>query len=79
MPSYDYLISLCREYQQLVDDIQSGMLETDEIRELNGQRTVLHEQVMEEMQRLGISFTDREHAMRQAFQIARWLGMEAES
>nr|WP_044200912.1 hypothetical protein [Oscillochloris trichoides] len=79
MSSYAYLISLCREYQQLVDDIQSGMLETDDIRELNGQRTVLHEQVMEEMRRLGKSFTDREHAMRLAFQLARWGGMEAES
>lgn len=71
-----HLISLCRDYQEIIDLTQSGGLETDEIRELNGQRSVLHEQVMEEMTRLGMTFTDRGDAMRQAVKIARWLGME---
>ena len=69
-----HLISLCRDYQEIIDLIQSGTLETDEVRELNGQRSVLHEQVMEEMARLGMRFTDRADAMRQAIKIARWLG-----
>lgn len=73
---YAHLINLCRDYQEIIDLIQSGTLETDEVRELNGQRSVLHEQVMEEMTRLGMSFSDRAHAMRKAIMIARWHGME---
>jgi cell division FtsZ-interacting protein ZapD len=73
---YAHLINLCRDYQEMIDLIQSGTLETDEVRELNGQRSVLHEQVMEEMTRLGMPFADRVDAMRQAVKIARWLGME---
>jgi hypothetical protein len=73
---YTRLIILCREYQELIDQIESGGLETEEIRYLNGQRSVLHDQVMEEMARLGMPFSDRADAMRQAVKIARWLGME---
>jgi hypothetical protein len=73
---FAHLINLCRDYQDIIDLTQSGGLDTDEIRELNGQRSVLHEQVMEEMRRLGMPFTDRADAMRQAVKIARWLGME---
>lgn len=73
---YAHLINLCRDYQEMIDLIQSGTLETDEVRELNGQRSVLHEQVMEEMTRLRMPFADRADAMRQAIKIARWLGME---
>lgn len=73
---YAHLISLCREYQEMIDYIEGGGLETEEIRYLNGQRSVLHDQVMEEMTRLGMTFSDRADAMRKAVQIARWLGME---
>ncbi|NTW97100.1 MAG: hypothetical protein HGB28_00930 [Oscillochloris sp.] len=73
---FAHLVNLCRDYQEIIDQTQSGMLETDEIRELNGQRSVLHEQVMQEMRQLGLTFTNREDAMRKAFKIARWLGME---
>jgi hypothetical protein len=73
---FAHLIRLCRDYQDIIDQTQSGMFETDEIQELNSQRSVLHEQVMEEMTRLTIPFTDRADAMRQALKIARWLGME---
>jgi hypothetical protein len=69
---YAHLASLCQDYQELVEQIQSGMLETDEIRELNGQRSVLHEQIMAEMKRIGKPFKDREHARNLAFQIAKW-------
>ena len=73
---FAHLISLCRDYQEIIDLTQSGGLETDEVRELNGQRSVLHEQVMEEMRRHGMAFADRADAMRHAVKIARWLGME---
>lgn len=67
---------LCRDYQEIIDLTQSGTLEADEVRELNSQRSVLHEQIMEEMTRLGMPFTDRVDAMRQAIKLARWLGTE---
>lgn len=69
---YAHLVSLCREYQDMVELIQSGTLETEEIRYLNGQRSVLHDQLMEELRRLGKPFRDREHARNLAFQIAKW-------
>lgn len=69
---FDHLITLCREYQELIDQIESGGLETEEIRYLNGQRSVLHDQIMAEMKRVGVSFRDREHARNKAIQIARW-------
>lgn len=73
---FAHLVSLCREYQEMIDTIEGGGLETEEIRYLNGQRSVLHDQVMEEMTRLRMTFTARADAMRQAVKIARWLGME---
>jgi hypothetical protein len=78
MPDYDstspyaHLFSLCREYQEMVEQIQSGMLETDDIRALNSQRSVLHDQIMEELTRLGKPFKSREHARNMAFQLAKW-------
>lgn len=69
---YAHLVTLCREYQEMVELIQSGMLETDEIRQLNGQRSVIHDQIMEELRRLGKPFRDREHARDMAFTIAKW-------
>lgn len=82
MPDFDAtsrwarLIILCREYQEMIDQIEAGGLETEEVRYLNGQRSVLHDQVMEEMTRLGMPFADRADAMRRAVKIARWLGVE---
>jgi hypothetical protein len=73
---YAHLISLCRDYQDIIDHTQSGMLDTDEIRELNSQRSVLHEQVMDEMRHLGIAFADRVDAMKKALKLARWHRME---
>lgn len=73
---FAHLVNLCQDYQEMIDLIESGTLETEEIRQLNGERSVLHDQIMEEMTRLGMAFTDRVDAMRQALKIARWLGME---
>lgn len=73
---YAHLINLCQDYQELIDQIMSGLYETEEVRYMNGQRSVLHDQVMEEMDRLGMDYTDRVDAMKQALKIARWLGGE---
>ena len=70
---YRHLSNLCHEYQQLVELIESGRLETEEIRHLNGERSVLHDQIMEEMQRLRIAFDDRDDARRKAFKLAKWV------
>ncbi|RRR72137.1 MAG: hypothetical protein EI684_10510 [Candidatus Viridilinea halotolerans] len=69
---YAHLITLSHEYQELIDSTEMGGLETEEIRYLNGQRSVLHDQIMEEMMRLGMHFTDRGDAMRKAIKLARW-------
>ncbi len=73
---YAHLVNLCRDYQETIDQIKSGALDAEEIRYLNGQRSVLHEQVMEEMTRLEMPFANRVDAMEQALMLARWFGME---
>jgi hypothetical protein len=76
---YAHLVILCQEYQEIIDLTQAGTLDTDEVRALNGQRSVLHEQLMAEMTRLEMPFSDRVDAMKQALKLARWLGMESPS
>jgi hypothetical protein len=40
-----YLISLCREYTTLVDAMRSGQHTTEEIRQLDSQRQVTHNEI----------------------------------
>lgn len=68
-----HLIQLCKEYKEIIDQMRSGRFETEEIHYLSGQRTVLHDQIIAEMEHLGIIIEDREEAMQRAFQIAQWL------
>lgn len=67
-----HLIQLCIEYQQIIEDIGSGRFEIEEVYYLTSQRTVLHDQVIAEMERLGIPIEDREDAMQKAFKTAQW-------
>jgi hypothetical protein len=69
---YYHLATLCQEYQELIDLLQGGMLDTEDLRILQGQRSVIHDQIMEEMTRLGLTYADRAEAMRKAIKIARW-------
>jgi hypothetical protein len=69
---YAHLIRLTLEYKETIDLTESGMLETEDIRELLGQRSLLHDSIIAELERLNISFEGREDAMRKAYQIAQW-------
>jgi hypothetical protein len=69
---YYHLIQLVQEYREIIDQVEHGGLETEEIRYLQGQRSVTHDQIIEEFVRLKIPFVDREDVMRQAFRIAQW-------
>lgn len=44
---HPYLISLCREYVELVDAMRFGQYSRDELRELNSQRQVTHNQLLD--------------------------------
>ena len=69
---YARLIQLALEYKETIDMSESGMFETDEVRELLGQRSLLHDQIIAEFQRLGMPITNRDDAMRKAYQLAQW-------
>lgn len=79
MPEFDsthpqaYLIQLCIEYKETIDQIGSGLYETEEVYYLTGQRAALHDDIIREMERLGIPIADREDAMKRAIRIAQWL------
>lgn len=44
---HPYLISLCREYVALVDAMQHGQYSRAELRDLDSQRQVTHQQLIE--------------------------------
>jgi hypothetical protein len=70
--SYARLIQLTLEYKETIDLIESGMLETEEIRVLLSQRSLLHNDIIAELERLNKPVESREEAMRLAYQIAQW-------
>ena len=70
---YAHVIQLAREYVDLIELVEQGGLETDDIRELQGQRSVLHDQIIAEFDRLNIPYTDRDNVRARAFQFAKWL------
>lgn len=44
---HPYLLSLCKEYIKLVDTMRSGQYTLEELRELDSQRQVTHNQLLE--------------------------------
>ena len=74
-PSSPYfrLFQLVQEYREIISQTEQGGLETEDIRHLLGQRSVTHDQIIDEFVRLNIPFVDREDVMRQAFRMAQWL------
>lgn len=44
---HPYLISLCREYVELVDSMRFGQYSRDELRELDSQRQGTHNQLLD--------------------------------
>ncbi len=69
---YAHLIQLSLDYKEAIDMAESGLYETDDVRELLSQRSLLHDAIIAEFQRLGISITSRDDAMRKAYRYAQW-------
>ena len=44
---HPYLVSLCREYVELVDSMRFGQYSRDELRQLDSQRQVTHNQLLD--------------------------------
>lgn len=70
--SYAHLIQLTIEYKETIDLTESGMLETEEVHQLLSQRSLLHNAIIAELERLNIPSNSREDAMRKAYQLAQW-------
>lgn len=77
---YAYLLTLVQEYRDVIALIESGQLETHEILFELGQRQIIHDQIIEELSRLGQPVNTRQEALDIADRIASfyWLGDEEE-
>jgi hypothetical protein len=78
--SYDHLIALVQEYRELTELLESGLLETADVLGVLGQRQTTHDQIIEELARLGQPVNTRQEALDIADRIAWWyhLGDEEE-
>lgn len=79
MPEYDStspyarLVQLAWEYQEIIEHAQDTSLTYEERLILSSDRTVLHDQIIEELRRLGQPIEDREEAMKFAIKVAKWV------
>jgi hypothetical protein len=69
---YALLVQLAWEYQEIIERTEDPSFTVEELDILNSDRTVLHEQIIAELQRLGEPVEDRTAAMRLALRIAKW-------
>lgn len=69
---YHRISILAWEYKEIVERCEDPSINVHELQTLNSERTVLHNQVIEEFARLGEHFPDRESAMKRAMIIAKW-------
>jgi hypothetical protein len=70
---YARLVQLAWEYQEIIEHTEDPSFTTEELGILNSERTVLHEQIIAELQRLGEPVEDRTAAMQMALRIAKWV------
>lgn len=63
---------LAWEYKEIVERCEDPSINVQDLQVLNSERTVAHDQVIEELARLGEYFPDRESAMKRAMFIAKW-------
>jgi hypothetical protein len=70
---YARLVQLAWEYQEIIDLADDPSRPMEEIQSLNSQRTVVHDEIIAELERLGKPVEDRESAMRFALKLARWM------
>lgn len=75
---YYHLIQLALDYRKLINLIEQGGLSTEEIQHLNGDRSVLHNQIIEEFAHLGQPVTSREEAMQKALRLVQWYPSDEE-
>ena len=69
---YYHLIQLALDYRRVINLIEHGGLSTEDRQRLNGDRSVLHDQIIEEFARLRQPVTSREEAMRKALRYAQF-------
>ena len=70
---YAYLAQLAKEYKKTIERTEDPSFTMDELQILLSERTVLHDQIIEELLRLGIPVKSREDAMKFAFRVANWI------
>ena len=70
---YAHLAQLAREYLEIIERAEDTSLTSEERQILSSERTVLHDQVIEELRRLGQPKEDREAAMKFAIMVAKWV------
>jgi hypothetical protein len=68
MTDTTHLAELLAEYKETIDLLQTSGLPMEEIKELEAQRMVLHDMIIEEVQRLGYVVHSREDALWKARQ-----------
>jgi hypothetical protein len=74
-PTSDHarLVQLAWEYQQVIERAQDPSYTMEDLQILSSERTVLHDQIIEELRRLGKPIEDRAAAMRYAIMVAKWI------
>ena len=70
---YAHLIELAWDYQDIIDQADDPSFTMEELSILNSQRSVLHDQIIAELERLGEPAKDRTAAMQFALRAARWM------
>ena len=69
---YARLVQLARDYLKIIEYTEDPSFSTEELGILNSERTVLHEQIIAELLRLGKPVGDRAEAMSLALRVAKW-------
>lgn len=70
---YAHLVQLAREYKKTIERTEDPSFTMDELQILLSERTVLHDQIIAELVRLGRPVENREDAMKFALRIANWI------
>lgn len=64
-----HLATLLGEYKETIDLMQTSGVPIEQIKELESQRMILHDMIIEEVQRLGYEVHSREDALWKARQL----------
>jgi hypothetical protein len=75
---YAHLITLVQEYRELTALLESGLLETDDVLVVLGDRQVVHDHIIEELARLGQPTKSRQEALDIAERLVWWYRIDNE-